>query len=285
MPRSCLRRLALPLGLSLGAHVLLGVGGALLLGHSPTVEDPREDRAPFLLSFLSPKPPRPRPKPRPAPDDRDYLPIDVEPRILPSTAPSAPLAAKGADGPGTTPGAGEPGGEGMGRGLLTAPPSAQRVVYLVDRSISMGPSGALATARKEIAASLRRLPVSTLFQIIAYNRHAEPFVIDGQTGLSPANPASIEAAVRLLAAVQPEGSTDHAQAIRRALLLRPDVLFLVTDADDLTGTVTALARLNRSRAAFHVIELSRGKVGRPAGPLARLAESTGGSYRRVLPEH
>jgi hypothetical protein len=166
--------------------------------------------------------------------------------------------------------------------LLAAPAEARRVVYLVDCSISMGPSGALAAARKEVAASLRRLPINALFQVIPYNRLAEPLEVDGRRGLVAAVPACVEEAVHLLDDIQPEGATDHAKALRRGLLLRPDVLFLVTDADGLAPAEAAsLLRLNQGRAALHVVELSHGGPDQPDGPLARLARGAGGSYRRV----
>ena len=149
----------------------------------------------------------------------------------------------------------------------------------------MGLGGALATARLEVAASLSRLTSNVLFQVIPYNRLAEPFAIESQRGLVPADPATVEQVVSLLDDVKPEGITDHANALRRGLLLRPDILFLITDGNDLKpGDVPALIRLNQGRSILHVIELSRGPAGQPEGALAQLAENTGGTYRRVAPE-
>jgi hypothetical protein len=69
------------------------------------------------------------------------------------------------------------------------------------------------------------------------------------------------------------------------LQLKPDVVFLLSDADDLApDRVPALLRLNAGRAVLHVIELSRGRGDRPEGPLAQLARDTGGDYQRVAPE-
>src|SRR5262249_3744008 len=45
---------------------------------------------------------------------------------------------------------------------------AQSVVYVIDRSGSMGNGGRMALARRELLASLDRLPVSARFQIIPY---------------------------------------------------------------------------------------------------------------------
>ncbi|MFO0845524.1 MAG: hypothetical protein U0797_24595 [Gemmataceae bacterium] len=80
----------------------------------------------------------------------------------------------------------------------------------------------------------------------------------------------------------PSGATDHVAALRRGLVLRPDLLFLLTDAAALTDKdVLAVTTANRG-TAIHVVELT----GDPAsgnGPLARLATANGGTHRRVRP--
>jgi hypothetical protein len=288
-----LRRLALPLGLSLGAHVLLlGLVALLTAGSRPCDSPAAEGGSSFLIRLLSSPPApqartRPQPRPQPAPPLDNDWPIDVDatlvkPRIDPGPLPGAVAGA--AARPGMQGSGGVAGGSAPG--LLAVPPAARRVVYLVDRSISMGPSGALATARKEVAASLRSLPAGALFQVVPYNRLGEPLEMAGGRGLVPAEPATVEQAIRLLDDVQPEGATDHARGLRCGLQLRPDAIFLVTDAADLSaGDVPVLVRLlGHSGATLHVIELARGGPGRSEGPLAMLARGSGGSYRRVWPE-
>jgi hypothetical protein len=173
----------------------------------------------------------------------------------------------------------------MGRGLLSVPGTARRIVYLVDRSVSMGPSGALATAVQEVAASLRTLPPNALFQVFPYNNLAEPLKLDGQRGLAPADPAIIENAIEQLAHVQPSGPTDSAQALSCAFQLRPDVVLLLTDADELTATRLPSLRRTRGQAILHVVELSRNESAQPDGPLAQFARGPRDSYRKVLPGH
>jgi hypothetical protein len=161
--------------------------------------------------------------------------------------------------------------------------TARKIVYLVDRSMSMGPSGALATAMQEVAASLRNLPPNALFQVIPYNRMAEPLELDGQRGLAPADPAIVEQAIEQLAHIQPAGATDCGTALTSALQLRPDIVFLVTDADDLSAArLPSLWRM-KGRAILHVVQVSRGPEDQADGSLAILARSSGGTYRRVLP--
>jgi hypothetical protein len=167
---------------------------------------------------------------------------------------------------------------------LPVPPAARRVVYLLDRSLSMGESGALDRARRELAASLGRLPPGARFQVIVYNRRADPLAGGGPDGLRPADAESVREAARWVAALPASGSTDHVPALLRGLALRPDVLYLLTDADDLSAAdVRAVTARNLGRAAIHAVELSRRHAERPDGPLRRLAEANGGTYRRVPP--
>jgi hypothetical protein len=71
-------------------------------------------------------------------------------------------------------------GTGPGGGTISffeIPTEAQAIVYVIDRSASMGPSGALAAAKRELLASLSRLPPTARFQVIAYSSRVEPIPI------------------------------------------------------------------------------------------------------------
>lgn len=150
---------------------------------------------------------------------------------------------------------------------------------MLDRSISMGLEGALDIARSEILAGLRRLPRSATFRVIAYNRHAS-LIPASHSLLVPAQADEIVSTCAALESLLAEGSTDHLAALRVGLNLRPAVLFLVTDAADLSlGDVQTLTRLNQGRTAIHVLELSASRTPRPDGPAANLAAANGGAYR------
>jgi hypothetical protein len=154
----------------------------------------------------------------------------------------------------------------------------QSFVFVIDRSASMGPSGGLSTAKRQLAETLRRLPASARFQIIVYNRSAEPLDVNGCLGLMPATPANVQRALDLLQRVDAEGSTDHFLAMRRALALEADVVWFLTDADDLRAQdVRALTALNRGRSIVHTVEL-RSNNG-SGGSLQSLAAANGGNYR------
>jgi hypothetical protein len=188
------------------------------------------------------------------------------------SAPSAAPGAAGALGAGATP-------------ALVVPSGARSVVFLLDRSASMGLRGAWDAARLVTQQAIERLPVTATFQVMPYNRQAEPLVLMGQRGLVKAGPEALEEATRALALFRPSGSTDHVGALRRGLALGPDALYLLSDAGDLTDReVAAITALNRRRTAIHTVEVTDRFRERGDSPLARLAAENGGTYRRLSPE-
>lgn len=165
-----------------------------------------------------------------------------------------------------------------GGGLFPLPATAASVVYILDCSVSMGIDRKLDFARRELIVSLRQLPSSVRFQVIAYNNSAQSLIVDGQRDLLPAEPAIVERAVSLLQTLYAAGTTNHLAALRRGLDLHPDVLFFLTDADDLKPEVISAITLRNRHSVIHTIELTRLRTPRPQGPLAQLARDNRGTY-------
>src|SRR5437879_3332828 len=124
------------------------------------------------------------------------------------------------------------GNPGAGKGTAPAGPSffaiatqAASVVYVIDHSASMGLHGSFEIAKRELLASLERLPAHTRFQVIVYNRTAEPVHLDSGAALAPASPDNKQRVATFLEALRAEGGTDHANALKRALTLQPEVIF------------------------------------------------------------
>jgi hypothetical protein len=280
-----MRRLALPLALSLAGHALvLGLAWLLPPPRAPTRRGADVTAGPrVLMSILwGPKlPVRPRPAPTP---HGPWMGVDIQPQlIVPRAAQTTgPVGISVASDGGPSGVPAEPGG-GAATGapappLLAVPGGARCVVYLLDRSLSMG--DALDRARAEVAASLRALPPEALFQVLPYNRTVSPLM----PGLTPAAAEQVARAIVRLEDLAASSSTDHVGALLRGLALRPDVLFLLTDADDLRDAdVLAVTHANARRAAIHVVEFCRGG-GHPDSPLARLAALNAGNYRCVGPD-
>lgn len=162
------------------------------------------------------------------------------------------------------------------------------VVYVLDRSVSMGLNGALTAVKRELLSSLEQLPSEARFQVIFYNRQTEPLVLDHSADMVPASASTKRQVEMHLEKLLAEGGTDHVAALRRALSLRPDVIFFLTDADDLKiEHVRTVSMLNRGRSVIHAIEIGDSVHGKGdsgvggSNPLRRLAQENGGDYRAV----
>jgi hypothetical protein len=159
----------------------------------------------------------------------------------------------------------------------------KRVVYVIDRSLSMGLNGTFQQACKELLQSMVRLPADARFQVILYNRHAEPLHVNGGADFLAAETEFIDQASLLIRRTRPEGGTDHLQAIKAALRLHPDTIYLATDADDLNQeTVDFVARCNKSKTVIHTIEVTRWLDSGRSALLRKLAEANGGTYHAVV---
>jgi hypothetical protein len=247
----------------------------------------------FFITF--PEPDRP---PKPAPPKSQPVAANITPPVVFASRPEAPARstaplnplfnqrlAQGESTPAKESGSGESGerpggGENGATSFFQIPARGQRIVYVIDRSSSMGETGALALAKRELRASLERLIPEARFQVIAYNRAAEPLRLNGQGGLLPATPDNKRQAVRRIDALRAEGATEHLTALKRALLLQPDVLFLLTDADALTEEqVRIITRFNQGRTVIHALEVGPSYATDTLTPLQLLARENRGTYR------
>lgn len=281
MPHWAKRRWLLPLLLSLMVHGLLSL--ALWCWPKRTYSPPLTIHGPHLIldtrvmetrsSTLLPEPELPA-------DLRgSAVQTSLAPQLLDAPSPPRHITAMAKSAPGPVSGSETRTGRGGGS-LFPLSPTAASVIFVLDRSVSMGEYHKLDFARRELIASLRRLPASVRFQVIDYNEYAEMLVVDGRMDLLPAEPAIVERAIAFLNTLYAGGNTNHLAALRRALNLHADVIYFLTDADDLKQEdVAALTRQNRG-CIIHTIELTQ-RAGRPEGPLAQLASDNGGTYRRV----
>jgi hypothetical protein len=151
--------------------------------------------------------------------------------------------------------------------------AGQTIVYVLDRSASMGVDGLLVRAVAALKASLGQLGPDVRFQIVAYNGGTAVMANEPVS----ATPGNIQRAIDWMKAVTAEGRSEHRAGFCEALGGRPDILFLLTDADDLdVAEVRAINGMLRTP-----VVLSAAVFGaRPSGsetPLERLVNRTGGS--------
>jgi hypothetical protein len=211
--------------------------------------------------------------------------------IVPPSAAGVPASAEGSGLPPdqkasgetpTTQAAGAGGSGSAAQGLLRVPGGARSVVYVIDRSGSMGQQGRLTLARRELTDSLQKLSETTRFQVIAFNRRPEALRIAGSIALAPATAENIQQAIADVQALIPEGGTEHFPALKQALVLHPEVIYFLTDADDLRPEdVRTLTQLNGGKTAIHTIELNLANREREDMPMHRLAHANRGRYLAV----
>jgi len=105
---------------------------------------------------------------------------------------------------------------------------AKRIVYVVDRSGSM--LDTFVFVQKELERSIRALRRSQKFHVIFFNEG--PPLEAPPRDLVSAIGARKEEFFKFLNKVHPIGGTDPAPAIRRALSLKPDLVYLLSDGMD-----------------------------------------------------
>jgi hypothetical protein len=155
--------------------------------------------------------------------------VSVPPGVLnPPTA--DPNVRPASAGPATS--AGTPAGPSA-KAIHGAMKPGQTVVYVLDCSGSMGAAGKFEAARGALVATLQLQPATVRFQVIAYNGTAQSVLASDGTAL-PASAANVRATAEKLATLEPRGRSNHQDAIRAALAFRPDVILVLTDADDLS---------------------------------------------------
>lgn len=161
--------------------------------------------------------------------------------------------------------------------------TGSRFVYVFDRSASMSgyDSKPLRAAKQQLLESLKSLGSNHQFQIIFYNDTTTVFNPDpGPPEMMFADDRTKRQAETFIRGMVADRGTDHLNALRLALSLGPDVIFLLTDAE---GGFTArelsrVAQWNRSAAVINAIEFGVGSGRSNDRSLQRLAREQGGTY-------
>jgi hypothetical protein len=226
-------------------------------------------------------------------------PIEPQPVAKPIAAGNwLPPSAFTSSGPQETPNAGHAGGMGSGdssgglavggTSLFGIPTAGRRIVYVFDRSTSMGGGlySPLSLAKAELQASLDRLTEADQFQIVFYNSSPTPFM------LAPQQPPRLVRATRsnqnlargYIGSIIADGGTAHEEALVLALKMGPDTVFFLTDADEPvlnSGQLARIAGFCRGRVVLHAIEFGRGPSLGGDNFLKRIAQQNRGEYTYV----
>lgn len=147
----------------------------------------------------------------------------------------------------------------------------QFFVFVVDCSGSMIRRARLSRAKQELTRAVQSLKFPQRFHVIFYNE-APRELIGGPFSADQAAKRKLEGFLRQVPA---DGETDPRAAMRAAIALRPDAIFLLSDGQYPAGAADAVIKANPDRVPVHCIDLSGGA----AGPdLMRIAHESGGRY-------
>lgn len=213
-------------------------------------------------------------------------PIDPT-RVLPAVAAESVPAAAPADAPSTTggtPAAGARAGMHHTRtAIFGVPGEGAKFVYVFDRSASTGgPTGdTLSAAKAQLIASIDGLQAVHQFQIVFYNQVPTVFALGRQSwGLCFATPQNKLLARRFIGSIMPDGSTNHLEALRLAIGLRPDVIFFLTDGDEPRLSAAQLDEIGRVARGISINTIEFGSGPQPSVDnfLSELARRNGGLY-------
>lgn len=169
----------------------------------------------------------------------------------------------------------------------SAPATGHSFVFVIDRSKSMGGRGlnALVAAEKELIAALAKLDRNHKFEIIAY--HNRPVYFSQKyfrtKQLVPATPENKARVSEFFGGLAPFGHTEHGMAMKTALYLEPDVVYLLTDGGEPGMTdheMRRVAQLAGGATTIHCIQFGSGKR-RFGAFMQRLARDNRGGYGYV----
>lgn len=153
---------------------------------------------------------------------------------------------------------------------------AGRIVYVVDASGSMNFYGRFAQTTGELLDSITRLSPNQEFHVFLFSSHGR--VRQFSKEFSTPTPKNVALLRDVLTRFTPTGSTEPSGALRRALQLRPDVIFFLTDGDFETEPVQRVLESENAGTVIHTIAL-QSRSGEQA--LQDIAAATNGQYRFV----
>ncbi len=151
--------------------------------------------------------------------------------------------------------------------------SGRFFVYVIDCSESMIDEDRFARATMEVRRSVLALQAPQQFEVIFYNEGAIP--MPGGPQPRSADSQNKGQLVSWLRMMEPDGGTDPRSALRQALSLRPEAVFLLSDGEFPKGTAEIVAGINPQRTPIHCVDLSGGEGG---DHLRRIARDSGGKY-------
>jgi hypothetical protein len=177
-------------------------------------------------------------------------------------------------------GGGRGSGVGLGAGFFGAKGAGKSFVYVVDCSGSMT-GHRFERAKTELVKSINKLKPEQKFYVYFFNDRTFPlFDPKPASGMLAATNDNRARASRWIRTRQPESTTNPTLALKQALEMKPEVIFLLTDGelDDPSEVRQMIQKNNKSNVVIHTI-LFENDDG--AGTLEAIAKENNGTYRFV----
>ncbi len=228
-------------------------------------------------------------------DERPPADIDLPDIEIPAIGAGAPMLPANVGSSDIKPPETAPGGQlkdslGLGPGetaFVDIRDSGKTFVYAIDCSGSMV-GNRIAFARAQLASSLNVLQPYQQFQILFYNTSVTQLSLRRNgisRGLYTASQQNVAQAIKTIRSFQPMQGTKHIPALEKAIKLRPDVIFFLTDGHDSPPSpddLKFLRRLNGGRSRIHCIEFGQGEeLATSRTWLRAAAQQNGGRYKYV----
>jgi hypothetical protein len=151
-------------------------------------------------------------------------------------------------------GAGGGGGGGKGVGFFGTRSRADTVVFVVDMSGSMNDGRRFDRAVDELIRSLNSLEPHQKFFVYFFNAVTFPMLGQRNAKLTPATPGNRTKVIKWIKTLQPDNDTAPEDALERALRLKPQVIYFLTDGEIPPTTRDTVAKFNREhKTVIHTI--------------------------------
>ncbi|MFN0051975.1 MAG: VWA domain-containing protein [Planctomycetales bacterium] len=193
---------------------------------------------------------------------------------------AASLDRLGLAGTGTGDGSGGGSTPGLGAGFFGAKGEGRSFVFIVDMSSSMT-GDRFRRAVAELAKAINRLKAEQSFYVFFFNDQAVPLYDPSPAkGMQVATATNKSRASRWVRNRKPSGTTNPNMALRQALEMKPDVVFLLTDGelDDPGGVRQIIRKYNKTGVVIHTIAFENEDG---TTTLKAIATENNGSFRFV----
>lgn len=168
--------------------------------------------------------------------------------------------------------------DGKGTSFFGVPTDGKTFVFVVDSSKSMNhphPGKAKTRFRKlklELVKAIRQMKPEMKFHIIFFNDQPLPMPASQPQS---AHPKSAHKYVQWLAQVPAAGKTDPRIAMRRAVAMKPDVIYFLTDGEFESWISSDLKRIKQNSTTIHTL-IFGSREGEKV--MKQIASANGGNY-------